>query len=233
MIFHIITIFPESFDSYLRSSVIGRAVKKNLITINLYNLRDYTLDKHQKVDDAPYGGGAGMILQVEPIWQAVEAVKIKIKENNVDEENIRVILFSAKGKTYRQTEAERLKQYGHLIMICGRYEGVDERVADHIADEEISVGDYILSGGEIPALVVLDSVSRLLPDVLGNAESIEDESFSARNTVDDKYINYQDLTEYPQYTRPEDFRGWKVPEILLGGHHDKIKKWRESKRKKN
>ena len=246
MTFHIITIFPEIFDSYFSSSIIGRAIKNNLIKVKIYDLRDYTLDKHQKVDDAPYGGGAGMILQVEPIYRAVKHVINGIDESdgtvrtNIKSGTSRIILFSAKGKKYRQADALRLDRFDNLILICGRYEGVDERVAENIADEELSIGDYILSGGEIPAMAVLDSVSRLVPGVLGNEESIKDESFgnSKINLHEPgEFIISQNnkvpQLEYPQYTRPDDFNGWKVPEILISGHHEKIKQWRESKKKKN
>lgn len=206
MKFHIITIFPEIFQSYFGESIIGRAQKDGLVDIKIHNLRDYTKDKHKKVDDTPYGGGAGMVMQVQPIYDCVKAIKSK---------KSRVILFSAKGKKYTQRDAERLAKYDDLILICGRYEGVDERVAEHIADEEISIGDYVLTGGEIPAMVLVDSVSRLIPGVLGNPESLKEESFNSEKV------------EHAQYTKPEEFEGWKVPEVLLSGNHEKIKEWRE------
>ncbi len=216
MKFNIITIFPSIFDSYFSESILARAQKEKNIEINVHNLREFTKDKHQTVDDTPYGGGAGMVMKVEPIARAVESIK-----NNNGEKN-RVILFSAKGKKYTQEDAKRLKNYDNIIMICGRYEGVDERVAEFIADEEISIGDYVLTGGEIPAMVVTDSVSRLIPGVLGNADSLREESFSG---------NIDDLTkEYPQYTKPEEFNGWGVPDVLTSGDHEKIKKWREENR---
>ena len=219
MRFHIITIFPRIFDSYLKESIIGRAQKKGAIEILMHNLRDHTINKHKKVDDTPYGGGAGMVLQVQPIYACVSEIKkiIAKKQNN----NAHVILFSAKGKKYTQRTAERLAKYANLILICGRYEGVDDRVAEHIADEEISIGDYVLTGGELPALVLIDSIARLLPDVLGNEESAKDESHKEKN-----------YKEYPQYSKPQEFNGWQVPEVLLGGDHNAIEKWRKNYFKK-
>jgi tRNA (guanine37-N1)-methyltransferase len=222
MQFHIVTIFPRILDSYLRESIIGRAQKSKAIEVFAHNLRDYTTDKHGKVDDTPYGGGAGMVLQVQPIFACVEDVKKKISKNEKDNsqkaKKTRVIIFSAKGKRYTQRTAERLSKYDNLILICGRYEGVDERVAENIADEEISIGDYVLTGGELPALVVIDSVTRLLPGVLGNDESAKHESHKKKN-----------YKEHPQYSRPENFNGWQVPEVLTSGNHNEIKKWREKK----
>lgn len=212
MRFEIVTIFPSILDSYLQESILGRARKNGSITVRAHNLREYTLDKHGKVDDTPYGGGAGMVLQVQPIHDCVGAVK----EQLAPESRTRTILFSAKGKKFTQAAARRLAKYDNLILICGRYEGVDERVAEHVADEEISIGDYVLTGGELPALVVIDAVARLLPGVLGNEESAKHESHSRRN-----------YKEHAQYSKPRDFRGWKVPEILLGGNHKEIKQWRK------
>ncbi len=220
MKFDIITIFPEIFDSYFSESIIKRARGKNLIEIMITNLRDYTQDKHRTVDDTPYGGGAGMVMKVEPVYKAVEAIKSK---NPAGQKSARVILFSAKGKRYAQKDAARLKKYENLILICGRYEGVDERVAKHIADEEISLGDFVLTGGEIPAMAVVDSIVRLIPGVLGNEESAKEESHSQEGYL-----------EYPQYTKPEEFEDWKVPKVLLSGNHKEISEWRKkhSKNKK-
>jgi len=232
--FDIITIFPKIFDSYFSESILMRAQKKGLIEIGVRDLRQWTSDRHKKVDDSPYGGGPGMIFKVEPIYKAVLALKkseirSKKSETNsklqVKNKKSRIILFSAKGKLFTQADAKRLAKYDQLIMICGRYEGVDERVAGHIADEEISVGNFVLTGGEIPAMIVVDAVSRLIPGVLGKKESIVEESFSQTKNYKLKTNNY--YLEYPQYTRPENFRGWKVPEVLLSGNHAKIKKWRE------
>lgn len=208
MQFNIVTIFPNIFSSYLKESIIGRALERSLIEINVHNLRDYSTDRHQKVDDTPYGGGAGMVLQVEPIFRCIEAIKEKTKKT-------RVILFSAKGKKYTQRVAKRLAGYEKLILICGRYEGVDERVAEYIADEEISIGDYVLTGGELPAMILVDSVTRLLPGVLGNEESAKYESHSSPG-----------YKEYPQYSKPQEFNGWGVPDVLLSGNHNEIEKWR-------
>ncbi|HLN19021.1 MAG TPA: tRNA (guanosine(37)-N1)-methyltransferase TrmD [Patescibacteria group bacterium] len=234
MNFHIVTIFPNIFESYFDESIISRARKKGAIGIKIHNLRDFTTDKHKTVDDTPYGGGAGMVMKVEPIYKCVQDIisnspnclisnkisksKIQISSKcqilNSNKENTRIILFSAKGKRYAQTDAKRLAQYDNLILICGRYEGVDERVAQNLADEEISIGDYVLTGGEIPAMVVVDSITRLLPGVLGNSESAVTESHSAEGYL-----------EYPQYTKPENYNDWKVPEILLSGNHEEIMKW--------
>jgi tRNA (guanine37-N1)-methyltransferase len=219
MKFDIITIFPSIFDSYFNESILKRAKEAGLIDINVHNLRDWTTDKRRTVDDTPYGGGAGMVMKVEPIYEAVKSVKsIKPK---VESSNTRVVLFSAKGKKYTQKDAERLSKYDNLIMICGRYEGVDERVAEHIADEELSIGEYVLTGGEIPAMVVADSVTRLIPGALGNVDSSVFESHSQSGYL-----------EHPQYTKPEDFNGWKVPEVLLSGNHGEIERWREENAKK-
>ncbi|MFZ2226345.1 MAG: tRNA (guanosine(37)-N1)-methyltransferase TrmD [Candidatus Moraniibacteriota bacterium] len=212
MQFHVVTIFPSILDSYLGESIIGRARKNGVIEVHAHNLRDYTTDKHGKVDDTPYGGGAGMVLQVQPIHACVE----KIKEKIIDKKKTRIILFSAKGKKYTERTAERLSKYDNLILICGRYEGVDERVVQNICDEEISIGDYVLTGGELPAMVLIDSVTRLLPEVLGNVESAKYESHSRKN-----------YKEHPQYSKPASFNGWSVPEVLLGGNHNEIAKWRE------
>lgn len=229
MRFDIITIFPEIFESYFGESIIARAQKKGLIEIKIHNLRDYTDDKHLTVDDTPYGGGAGMILKLEPIYKALIDI---VGRNNLPcfrkskKSKTKIVLFSAKGAKYTQTKAHDYSKYDRVVLICGRYEGVDERVAKYLVDEEVSVGDYVLTGGEIPAMLVVDSVSRLIPGVLGNKESIVDESFSREGYL-----------EYPQFTKPESFspkRGtkWEVPEILLSGHHQKISAWREKAAKK-
>lgn len=209
MRFDIITIFPDIFESYFKESIVGRAIKQNLAEVNPINLRDYTADKHKTVDDAPYGGGAGMVMMVKPIYKAIKDVKKK---------GGRVILLSAKGKKFNQKIARRFAKLKQLVLICGRYEGVDERVAEYIADEEISIGDYVLTGGELPAMIVADAVVRLLSGVIAQ-ESLKEESFSEEGKV-----------EYPQYTRPEDFKGWKVPPVLLSGNHKEIEKWRRGRR---
>ena len=206
MKFDVLTLFPEMFDS-LKQSVIGRAVEKELIDINLINIRDFSEDKHKKVDDTPYGGGAGMVMMPDVVYRAYQSVKTK---------NAKVIYMSPQGKKLDQKKVEDLSKQEPLIILCGHYEGIDQRVLDKIVDEEISIGDYILTGGELPAMVLIDSVSRYVKGVL-KEDSIKEESFS------------NGLLEYPQYTRPEIFEGEKVPEILLSGHHEKIEKWRKEK----
>lgn len=216
MRFDIISLFPESFESYFKVSILKRAQEKGLIEIHTHQLRDFAHDKHKTVDDTPYGGGAGMVLKVEPIAEALEHVK-----SLAPEKNTRTVLFSAKGKICTQEDIKRLATYERLVLLCGRYEGVDERVAEHLVDEELAIGEYVLTGGEIPAMVVVDAVSRLVPDVLGNTESAETESHSVLGTV-----------EYPQYTKPEVWRDMSVPEVLLSGHHGEIEKWREEMSRK-
>jgi len=212
MKFDIITIFPDLFKGFVSESLLARAQKKKLIKINLHNLRKWTDDKHQTVDGRPYGGGAGMVLKIEPIYKAVKAVKAKKGKT-------RIILLSAKGKTLTQNDARRLAKYDQVIFICGRYEGVDERVAKHVADEEVSVGNYVLFGGEVPAMVIVEAVSRLIPGVVAKKESVKNESFT-KNTA----------KEHPHYTRPEVFvlnsKKLKVPLVLLSGNHKKIEEWR-------
>jgi len=222
MKFDIITIFPDILTSYSEESILGRAQKKGLIEINFHDLRDYAIDKHKTTDDAPFGGGPGMVMMAGPIYQTIVALNEKCKMKN-EKFRKRIILLSPKGKKFDQKMAKRLSKYDQLIFICGRYEGVDERVKKYIADEEISIGDYVLSGGELPAMVMTEAVSRLIPGVLGNKESLESES----------HTNVGDL-DFPQYTRPAEFitsdgKKLKVPEILLSGDHAKIKKWREEK----
>jgi len=207
--FNIITIFPHIFESYFSESIIKRAQKKGLVKINVYNLRDYTNDKHKSVDDKPYGGGPGMVMMVKPIFKAIKKLK-KPHYAKASRGGVKIILFSPRGKKFDQKMAKRFSKLDRLIMICGRYEGVDERVAKYIADEEISVGDYVLTGGEIPAMIVVDAVSRFIPGVLGKHESLEEIKGS-----------------YPVYTRPEKFLKWPVPKVLLSGDHKKIEEWRK------
>ncbi len=227
MKFHIITIFPEIFNSYFRESIVGRAREKGTIKIKIHDLRDWTSDRHRTVDDSPYGGGAGMIMKVEPIYKALKSIR-----SNVKRQMSNVILFSAKGKKWNQALAKKYSRLDSVIMICGRYEGVDERVKK-FTDDEISIGDYVLTGGEIPAMAVVDSVTRLLPGVLGNAGSLMEESFNQTN-LQSKISNLKSL-EYPQYTRPEIFEAegkkYRVPKILLSGNHGEIDKWRRKKMK--
>lgn len=212
MRFDIVTLFPGVVDAYMGASVLGRAQADGYIAVAAHDLRKYTHDKHHTVDDTPYGGGAGMVLKVEPIDETVTDIKQRL---NFAQKGVRTILLSAKGRRYTQRDAERLAQYEQLILICGRYEGVDERVATHIADEEISIGDFVLTGGELGAMVIADSVARLVPEVLGNAQSAVHESHSTAG-----------YREHPQYTKPIDYRGWTVPEVLLSGNHAAIADWR-------
>lgn len=222
IIFDILTIFPKIFDSYLKESFIKRAQQKKLIKINIHNLRKWTTNKHRTVDDRPFGGGLGMVLKVEPIYKAVEEIK-RIKR--LSNKKRKIILFTPRGKKFNQKLAYSLSQLNQLILICGRYEGVDERVAKYIADLELSIGDYDLMGGELPAMVVMETVARLIPGVLGKPELLKE-----RITREKGFI------EYPQYTRPAVFspkKGvyWKVPKVLLSGHHQKIAQWRKKHRK--
>ncbi len=228
MRFDIITIFPNLFESFKNEALIARAQKKNIISINIHNLRDWTMDNHKTVDDRPYGGGAGMVLMVEPIKKAVAFLKSKFKNQNLKLKT-RVVVFSPKGKKFDQVLARKYSKLNQLIMICGRYEGIDERVAKYIADDEISIGDYVLFGGEVPAMVVMETVSRLLPGAVGKQTSIEDESFKETKGMVKKQITK--FLEYPHYTRPEvlviNGKKAKVPEVLLSGNHKKIETWRD------
>ncbi|MFC1860071.1 tRNA (guanosine(37)-N1)-methyltransferase TrmD [Chloroflexota bacterium] len=208
----ILTLFPQMFQGPFSSSIFQRAVDRELVTVNIHNIRDYTHDKHHSVDDYSYGGGAGMILKPEPVFEAVESVKSDICLEEGSE--LPVILLTPQGRPFSQELALELSGYSHLILICGRYEGVDERIREYLATDEISIGDYVLSGGELPAMVVVDAVVRLLPGVLGSEVSPLDDSHSSG------------LLEYPQYTRPAVYRGWSVPEVLLSGNHAQIARWR-------
>jgi tRNA (guanine37-N1)-methyltransferase len=214
MIFRILTLFPDFFHGPLQYGVVAKAGEAGLIQIHIHDLRTWTHDRHRTVDDRPFGGGEGMLLKPAPIFEAVESIWPE-RQTNQSVTNQRIILLSAQGKRFNQESARRLTQYQELLLICGRYEGVDERVAEHLADEELSIGDFVLSGGELGAAVVLDCVARLLPGVLGNEDSALQESFSQPGLLD-----------CPQYTRPAEFRGWKVPEVLLSGNHEEIRNWR-------
>lgn len=211
--FDIITIFPDIFDSYFSESLIKRAQKKKLIKINVHNLRDYTTDKHKRVDDAPFGGGAGMVMKVEPIFKVVSALK---KDTRYKKQNTRVILFTPRGKKFTQKMAYEFSKLDQLVFICGRYEAVDERVAKKIADVELSMGDYVLMGGEIPAMAVIESVSRLIPKAIGKEGLLKDRVTKTKGFI-----------EYAQYTRPEVFNEWKVPKVLMSGDHKKIEEWKK------
>ncbi len=220
MRFDILTIFPKIGDSYINESIIKRAQEKGLIKIEAHNIRDYTTDKHHKVDDKVYGGGPGMVMKVEPIHRAVEAVK-KLVARSAKKGKTRVILFSTRGKKFDNVAAKRLSKYDQLILICGRYEGVDERVAKYIADEEISIGDYVLSGGELPALVVIDAVSRQIPGVLGKFASLEEIKGSYEVYTRPEIFEVR-LRRSKSGLRPKASEKWRVPKVLTTGHHKKI-----------
>jgi tRNA (guanine37-N1)-methyltransferase len=203
---HILTLFPNMLSGPFSESIIKRAVDRGLVEIVLYNIRDYTSDRHHVVDDYPYGGGQGMVLKPEPIFAAVESIK--------NESEVPVILLTPQGRLFNQMVAEELARYGEMILMCGHYEGVDERVREHLVTDEISIGDYVLSGGELAAMVIVDAVVRQLPGALGAEEAVREDSHSSG------------LLEYPQYTRPRVFQGWEVPQVLLSGNHAEIASWR-------
>jgi tRNA (guanine-N1)-methyltransferase len=207
--FDVLSIFPEMLISPLSFSLLKKAQEKGLLSINLHDIRNWAEDKHKMTDDAPYGGGCGMVMKVEPVEKALAAVKISTDDSLV-------VLMTPQGETFNQTIAAELAGKKQVVIICGRYEGVDERIRKHLADREISIGDYILTGGELSALVLIDAVSRLVPGVLGNEESTVSESFS------------HGLLEYPQYTRPAEYKGWKVPDVLVSGNHAEIELWRKN-----
>ena len=207
--FDIVSIFPGMFESPFADSIIQRAWEEGLLDLRVHDLRDYSLNKHRKVDDTPFGGGVGMVMNVEPIARVIAAIKKEVPET-------RTILLSPGGRPFDQEKAWELSHLPSLTLICGRYEGVDERVRLHFVDEEISIGDYVLTGGEIPAMVLVEAISRLVPGVLGDPESVVEESFT------------DGLLEYPQYTRPRDYQGFKVPEILISGDHKKIRDWQKA-----
>lgn len=228
----VLTLFPEMFEGVFGSSILGKAQQKGIVSLNAINFRQYAGNKHNTVDDMAYGGGGGMVLKAEPIFAAVEDLLVKQTKrkedvppdasaiSNHEETSVassrspRIILMCPQGETFTQRKAEELAQEDHLIFICGHYEGYDERIREHLVTDEISIGDYVLTGGELPAMTIIDSVSRLLPGVLGNASSAVSDSFSTG------------LLEYPHYTRPAEFRGWKVPDVLISGHHVNVTVWR-------
>ncbi|HYD35323.1 MAG TPA: tRNA (guanosine(37)-N1)-methyltransferase TrmD [Vitreimonas sp.] len=212
---NILTLFPEYFDSILATSILKRALASGLITVNIINIRDFASDKHQVTDDRPFGGGPGMVMKVEPIYLALESLG-----QVTSQPGMKRILTSAKGPVFTQAKAGELAKLEQLTLICGHYEGVDERVAENLVDEEMRIGDYVLTGGEPAVAVIIDAVSRLIPGILGNEESNKNESHSQPGKLG-----------FPVYTRPEEFNGWRVPEVLLGGHHAEIQKWREMQSK--
>ena len=210
MRFHVVTIFPEMFDGLLDVGVLKRAINNRLIEVNLTDIRDFTTDKHRSVDDYQFGGGSGMLLKPDPLFKSVESIQ---QQQSLDI-NVPVILMSPQGRTLSQKIVEDLSRFENLVLVCGRYEGVDERVREHLVTDEISIGDYVLSGGELAAMVLIETISRLIPGVLGSIESAKDDSFTS------------ELLQNPQYTRPSLFRDWSVPEVLLSGDHKEIEKWR-------
>ena len=241
MRFDLITIFPEFFAGPLDHGIVRRAREGGLVEVRIQDLREFTKDRHRTVDDRPFGGGEGMVMKPEPLFEAVESLLGRKAGNATQpparESNTAIVLLSAAGKRFTQETARRYARLGQIILICGRYEGVDERVAEHLATEELSVGDFVLSGGELPAMLVIDAVTRLLPGALGNEASTQNESFSAEGAVaprdepvggpkDGHRSEAQSLLDYPHYTRPAEFRGWTVPEVLIGGNHAEVAKWR-------
>jgi tRNA (guanine37-N1)-methyltransferase len=253
MRFDIITIFPEFFQGPLDYGIVRRAREAKLIEPHVHDLRSFTHDRHRTVDDRPFGGGEGMVMKPEPLFEAVESLAERRDDaepqsagsKNTASQNTAIVLLSAAGKMFRQKTARRFATLENIVLICGRYEGVDERVAEHLASDEISIGDFVLSGGELPAMMILDAVTRLIPGALGNEDSAVNESFSepiveswgvlsmplqsdegAQETLAGPQIAKNGILDYPHYTRPPTFRGWDVPEVLLGGNHEEIRKWR-------
>jgi tRNA (guanine37-N1)-methyltransferase len=216
MQFEVFTLLPEVFPSYLETSIIKRARERGLINVRVHNIRDYTHDKHHMTDDTPYGGGGGMVMKPEPVFEAIETVLgLNTDPTPLEpESNIPIILLTPQGRVFNQSIAQELSQHPRIVLLCGRYEGIDERIREHLVTDEISIGDYVLTGGELPALIFIDAISRLLPDVLGDPTGAQDDSHA------------MGLLEYPHYTRPPEFRGWKIPDVLLSGAHAKIDKWR-------
>ena len=226
MQFDVFTILPEVFPTYLDTSILKKARARGLIDVRIHNIRDYTHDRHHTTDDTPYGGGGGMVMKPEPIFEAVESVlgsryvpqsshgTTRPSSQQTQPKPVPVILLTPQGRVFTQRLAEELSQHEHIALLCGRYEGIDERIREHLVTDEISVGDYVLTGGELPAMILIDAVSRLIPGVLGDPTGAEDDSHA------------MGLLEYPHYTKPPEFRGWKVPDILLSGDHGKIEKWR-------
>jgi tRNA (guanine37-N1)-methyltransferase len=213
MQFEVFTLLPEVFPPYLESSILQKARQRGLIDVRVHNIRDYTHDRHHTTDDTPYGGGGGMVMKPEPVFEAIETV-LGFEAGQAQPPPIPVILLTPQGRVFTQRIAEELVAHERIALICGRYEGVDERIREHLVTDEISIGDYVLTGGELPALIIVDAVSRLIPGVLGDPTGAEDDSHS------------MGLLEYPHYTRPPGFRGWQVPDVLLSGDHARIEKWR-------
>jgi tRNA (guanine37-N1)-methyltransferase len=237
MRFDLVTIFPEFFDGPFEHGIIRRAREAGLVRTEVQDLREFTKDRHKTVDDRPFGGGEGMVLKPEPLFEAVEALLGHgvgdATQKNPVEPGTAIVLLSAAGRRFTQETARRYAQLDRIVLLCGRYEGVDERVAMHLATEEISIGDFVLSGGELPAALIVDAVTRLIPGALGNEASSENESFAALDGIGeiaDALVNVvpRAILDFPHYTRPAEFRGWKVPDVLIGGHHAEVAKWRRA-----
>jgi tRNA (guanine37-N1)-methyltransferase len=258
MRFDVLTIFPDLFSGYLETSILGRAQKEGILEVDALDIRDFATDKHKTVDDTPYGGGAGMVMKIEPIADALASINDQMTDENITR---KTVVLSARGEQFTQAKAQQYAKLDQLVLICGRYEGIDQRVADHLADEELSIGPYVLNGGEVAAMVVIEAVARLVPGVIGNPESLKEESYGMKirnqknknpkpaggearapgrgspkatrpgRQIQNFKLEIRNNIEYPQYTKPEDYRGWKVPEVLLSGNHARIKKWREDNRK--
>ena len=237
MRFDLITIFPEFFAGPLDHGILRRAREAGLVEVNVQDLRAFTKDRHRTVDDRPFGGGEGMVLKPEPLFEAVESLLGygvgDAAQKTVREPRTAIVLLSAGGKLFDQETARRYAQMERIIFVCGRYEGVDERVADHLATEEISIGNFVLSGGELPAMLVIDAVTRLIPGALGNEASSQNESFNetedpSGDTGQEPRATCQTILDYPHYTRPAEYRGWRVPEVLIGGNHAEVAKWRKA-----
>ncbi len=233
MTFHVLTIFPGMFRGFLEETMMRRAIEAGVAKVNLVDIRDYATDKHRTTDDTPYGGGPGMVMKVEPIYRALQALDGQAGDSRQQAVGTRrTVLLSARGKQFTQSIAEAYAKLGSLTLICGRYEGVDQRVADHLCDEELSIGPYVLSGGEVAAMAVIETVARLLPGFLGNPESLKEESFTPGLPCEAPSGGEERTGEYPQYTKPEDFFGWNVPTVLVSGNHAKIEEWRKRQTKK-
>lgn len=219
MKFNVLTLFPEMIEQGINTSITGRAIKEGHISLNAVNIRDYTNEKHGHVDDYPYGGGAGMVMQAQPVYDAYKSIVGEEELQKPINERKKVVFLTPTGKVFNQRMAESFAKEDEITFLCGHYEGIDERVLEMIVTDNVSIGDYVLTGGELPAMVMMDAIARLVPGVLGNDDSSVDESFNSVNN----------MLEYPQYTRPEEFMGMKVPEVLLSGHHKNIENWRKEK----
>lgn len=239
MKFNVLTLFPDMIDSYAGASILGRGQKNGSIQIRSIQIRDFAEDKHKTVDNPPYGGGAGMVMKPEPIYKALKSIdaipfskddgltKVKKIFTGTLAKKKRTVVLSPRGRQFDQRIAEEWARLDELTLVCGRYEGIDQRVIDHMIDEEISVGPYVLAGGELGALAIVEAVSRLIPGVLGNPESLKEETFGMKKKLEIGNVKLDNSVEYPQYTKPSDFRGWKVPDVLLSGDHKKIEEWRK------